>query len=130
MITTPIIMDGITYRVRTVYNTMERTFSLVEGPNAGTMLSTRRERDLLGTGYSYEMQIEADPAAADDYNAFYEAISAPVPTHEITMPYGNSTITFNAMITGGTDIYYGIIGGVKRWGGLTLTFTPVEVQRT
>lgn len=130
MQTTPIVMDGITYRVRTVYNTMERSFQLTEGPNAGNMLSTRRERDLLGTAYSYELQIEADPAYPEEYDGFYEAISAPVDSHTLTLPYGQGTITFEAMIQSGTDVYKGIMGGKKRWGNLTVVYTPIEVQRT
>lgn len=126
---TPIIMDGITYRVRVVYDTMQRNFTLLSGANAGTMLSQREERDLIGTGFSYDMNIEPDPQYIEDYDAFYQAISAPVDTHTITLPYGQTTITYEAMIEGGTDTYRGKLGNKNMFHGLRITCRYIEPQR-
>lgn len=130
MMVTPIVMDGITYRVRVVYDSMERSFELVEGPNAGTMLSGRHERDLLGTEYGYAMAVEPDPAYPEDYDSFYEALTAPVDTHQIELPYGQTTIKYEAMILRGRDTYAGHLGNKNRWRGLTVEYEPVEPQRT
>lgn len=127
---TPIVMDGVTYRVRIVYDTMRRQFSLRSGPNAGVMLSGREERDLLGTAYGYSMSVEPDPAFRQDYDDFFEAISAPVDTHQITLPYGQSTITYDAMIESGEDTFGGRLGGQNVWKGLTVYYRPIEPQRT
>ena len=124
-----ILMDGVTYRVRVVYNTLVRAFELVEGPNAGEMLSGRHERDLIGTKYTYEMGVEPDPRYQSDYDAFFEALSAPVDSHSITVPNGQSTLTFNAMIESGSDTYRGQLAGQRRWGSLTVTFKAISVQK-
>ena len=122
-------MDGTTYRVRIVYDTLIRSFELLEGVNAGEMLSGRHERDLLGTGYTYQMQVEPDPRYPTDYDAFFEAISAPVDSHTIIMPYGQTTITYEAMVESGQDTYRGIISGRTRWRGLTVQYRYIEPQR-
>lgn len=122
-------MDGTTYRVRIVYDTLIRSFELLEGVNAGEMLSGRHERDLLGTGYTYQMQVEPDPRYPTDYDAFFEAISAPVDSHTIIMPYGQSTITYEAMVESGQDTYRGIVGGRTKWRGLTVQYRYIEPQR-
>lgn len=122
-------MDGTTYRVRIVYDTLIRSFELLEGVNAGEMLSGRHERDLLGTGYTYEMQVEPDPRYPTDYDAFFEAISAPVDSHTIIMPYGQTTITYEAMVESGQDTYRGIVGGRTKWRGLTVQYRYIEPQR-
>ena len=122
-------MDGTTYRVRIVYDTLVRSFELLEGVNAGEMLSGRHERDLLGTGYTYQMQVEPDPRYPTDYDAFFEAISAPVDSHTIIMPYGQSTITYEAMVESGQDTYRGIVGGRTKWRGLTVQYRYIEPQR-
>lgn len=124
-----ILMDGKLYRVRLVYNTLERSFSLHSGENEGYMISGRHERDLLGTGYSYEMGVEPDPADPTAYDQFYDAISAPVDSHEITMPYGQSTITFQAEINSGNDTWRGRLAGINRWTGLKVKFSPISLQR-
>lgn len=127
---TRITMDGETYRVLVVYNSMERAFELREGPNAGDMLSDRHERDLLGTKFSYQLDVEPDPEFPDDYDAFFCAISAPLDSHLITLPFGQSTITFDAMIERGRDRYKGKLAGKQRWGGLSVSFVPIAPQRS
>ena len=122
-------MDGTTYRVRIVYYTLIRSFELLEGVNAGEMLSGRHERDLLGTGYTYQMQVEPDPRYPTDYDAFFEAISAPVDSHTIIMPYGQTNITYEAMVESGQDTYRGIVGGRTKWRGLTVQYRYIEPQR-
>ena len=122
-------MDGTTYRVRIVYDTLVRPFELLEGVNAGEMLSGRHERDLLGTGYTYQMQVEPDPRYPTDYDAFFEAISAPVDSHTIIMPYGQSTITYEAMVESGQDTYQGTVAGQTKWRGLTVQYRYIEPQR-
>lgn len=124
-----ILMDGVTYRVRVVFNTLVRAFELVEGPVHGDMLSGRHERDLVGTKYDYEMGVEPDPRYQSDYDAFFEAISDPVDSHSITVPNGQGTLTYQAMIERGSDTYRGRLAGQRRWGGLVVTFKAISVQK-
>ena len=125
-----ITLDGTSYRVYLVYDSLQRTAEIISGDNAGTMLSGRREYDTLGTGYTYQMQAEPDMQFPQDYNDFYSAITAPVESHEITLPFGNSTITFNAHIVSTEDIYAGQLAGTHRWKRLNVTFEYIEPQRT
>ena len=124
-----IVMDGVTYRLRVRYETMGRRFRIEDGDNAGNMLSGLYKRDLLGTCYDYAMEVEPDPAAPQDYDSFFEAISAPVPNHSITLPYGQTTITYDAMVTEGSDLYRGRLAGRERWGGLQVRFTAQKPQK-
>ncbi len=125
-----ITMDGIHYDVRVRYDTMDREFRLVEGTNAGDMLSGRHERDLVGTYYDYTLYVEPNPQNRAAYDAFYQAITAPQASHTITMPYGQETVTFEAMVSEGTDRYKGSIGGANWWAGLSVTFAAIKPQRT
>lgn len=124
-----VILDGIRYNLRVSFKTIQRTFRVADGDNAGDLLSGLYQRDLIGTYYDYSMQVEGDPADPDTYDRFYEAISAPVDSHQLTLPYGQGSITFDAMVTGGSDTYRGTIRGKKQWGGLTVEFTAIEPYR-
>lgn len=122
-------LDGTLYHVRVVFNTLEQAFELIEGPNAGDMLSGRHERDLLGTAYSYQFGVERDPAHPGDYDAFFWAISAPVDSHTVEMPNGQSTLTFDAMIQSGRHVLGARLGGRNHWTGLVVNYTPITPQR-
>lgn len=122
-------VDNVSYRVRIVYNSLVREWNLIEGPNAGDMLSGRHERDLVGTKYTYSMEIEPDPRYQTDYDALVDALSAPVASHTVTVPNGQGTLTYDAMIQSGSDTYRGQLAGQRRWGGLTVTFKAISINR-
>lgn len=124
-----IVMDGVTYRVRLIYDTRRRAFELIEGPNAGPALAGNNIYDDRGTGFSYQMAVEPDPAYMQDYYDFYEAITTPGVTHQITVPYNNTTMTYEAKIRSGSDVDKGLLSGKRVWGGLVIQYDYVSPQK-
>lgn len=124
-----LIVDGKTYRVRIVYNTLVRAFELIEGSNAGNMMSGRHERDLSGTGFSYQMQIDPDPDYPEDYDELFDLLSDPVNSHAVTVPYGQGTLTYDAEIINGRDVYEGTLSGIEQWKGMTINFRYISPQK-
>ena len=122
-------MDGRTYRVRVIFPSVKEGAKLVEGVNAGDMLSGRRERDLVGTYYSHTLSVEPDPRYPQDYDQFFDAISAPVPSHSITMPHGQGTVTYAAMVSSVEHTAKGTMAGIRRWGGMTVSFESIGPVR-
>lgn len=90
MTATRITVDNTTYRVLVEYDTLKRSFELMEGDNQGTAISGRTIRDILGTNYTYTMTVRADPDYPSDYDAFYWKISEPVDYHQIVIPCGGN----------------------------------------
>lgn len=124
-----IVIDSVCYRVRVVFESLKRSFSIVEGPNGGTSITARTIRDIVGTAYGFEMDVEPDPRYREDYDAFYEAISAPVESHMVELPYGNDTLKSEAMIVSGEDVFGGKMGGRNIWKNLRLQIQPILPQR-
>lgn len=125
-----ITMDGKTYRVRVIFPSVEETARLEDGVNAGDMLSGRRERDLVGTYYDHTLSVEPDPRYPQDYDQFFDDISAPVPSHIITMPHGQGTVTYEAMVYSARHVANGVLAGVRRWKGLQVSFQGIRPART
>ena len=125
-----IVVDGVEYRVRVVYESLSRSFSSVEGPNGGTAITARTIRDIIGTKYDYEMRVEPDLRYPEDYDAFYEVISAPVESHMVELPYGAGAQKFEMMVLSGSDAYAGRRMGRNAWKGLKVQFQPITPQRT
>lgn len=119
-------MDGITYRVRARFESLEERAYLEEGINAGTMLSGDHERDLVGTYLSHALDVEPDPRYPADYDAFYDAIISPVPSHSIVMPHGQSTVTYDAAVEEAAHTGRGVLAGVRRWAGLRVEFSSIR----
>lgn len=126
----PVIMDGITYRVRIKADPpIEESFEILEGENSLTLLSGEESPDILGTCYDHTLSVEPDPQYPGDYDSFFQAISAPVASHTITMPHGQGTITYRARVTGGSHVSRYVMAGVRRWSGLQVQFKALAPQR-
>ena len=119
-------MDGRVYRVLARFDSLDENAVLREGRNAGDMLSGDHERDLDGTYLSHALDIDPDPRYPGDYDAFYDAIISPVPSHSIVMPHGQGTVTYDAMVSEAGHRSRGALGGVRRWSGLRVEFSSIR----
>lgn len=123
----PLTIDSTTFP-HIHFTSIKRNFEVLDGENAGRLMSGEMERDIIGTYYNYSVEVDADEADPSEYDTFYQTISAPQASHSITVPYGQTTLTFNAYVTQGADeLLY--MGGSNRWGGMSFNFIAMEPQR-
>ena len=99
---------------------LKRSFRIPDGQNAGDMLSGDYERDLVGTYYDYDLVITTSDLTDNEYDALFEVLSAPVNSHMVEMPYGMSSLTFEAMIESGGDELIPMDDGTW-WGNLSVS---------
>lgn len=123
-------IDNVEYKVHVIFPTLVNSFEIREGDNSGYSQNGREIRDILGTAYSYEMDVEPNPLFPADFDALFNALSAPVPSHSVTLPFGQDTLQFDAAITEGERTYRGESAGFHRWSGLRIKFRPITPQRT
>lgn len=122
-------VDGRYYNVRIPEKGVKRSFSVTDSDKAGRVLTGRMQRDIIGTFYNYTVQLDTNSLSETEYDELYEVLSAPVDYHQITVPYGQSTLTFDAYVTSGDDTL-DIARNGKRWSGLSINFIAMEPQRT
>ena len=106
---------------------------MVEGRHAGTSLRYKKIRDLQGTAYEYQFEVEPNPSnitGTYGYDAFYEKISQPVDYHAVEIIYGQTTKSFDAYIESGTDKFFGKKNGANKFGGLVVKFISIGPVRT
>lgn len=124
-----VTLDNVQYKVRVKIRSLNRSFRIEESERSGAVKSGDYFRDIIGTYYDYEMEVEPDPSAPEDYDAFYEMISAPVESHSVVVPYGQGTMTYDAMVSTGDDTKRDKINGVTRWTGLKVKISAKKPQR-
>lgn len=125
----PITLDGVTYP-HIHFSSIKRSFSVLDGDNAGRVMTGEMERDVIGTYYNYAVEVDADDRYPAEYDAFYEIISAPTDSHEIIVPYAQTTLIFRAYVAQGQDALDFMMGKQNRWGGLSFNFIAMAPQRT
>lgn len=122
-------IDGREFNVRTARVT--RRFELREGRNAGDMMSGGRTRDLIGTYFHYTLAIDPSELDRSEYDALYERLTAAQDSHTLAVPYGQSTLTYEAYIESGADKLEAIEDDNSNdWADLVIEFRSLAPVRT
>lgn len=120
-------IDGVAYDVGV--ESVKRTAEIREGSNGGETLSGYVFRDIKGTYYHYTVVLSVVDMPVVDYDALYQVLTAPETSHEVTMPYGQSTITFDAGVYSANDVLE-LMEEENYWGSLEITMKAMKPQRT
>ena len=123
-------IDGVYYDVVIPEDGIERSFQILDDDTAGRVLSGAMHRSIIGTYYNYKITLGTSRMDKTSYDAMYEILSSPVESHVLVVPYGQSTLTFDAYITSGTDTLKEMKSAGNTWHGLTLNFIALEPQVT
>lgn len=119
-------IDGVDLRLNVTK--LEREFSVTDTENSGRLKNYDMYREIAGTFYNYTMEIEPITQYREDYDTFYQMISAPETKHRIVVPYAQKTLEFEAYVTKGKD---GLQrrNGKNLWQGLSVYFVAMSPQR-
>ena len=125
-------IDGHFFDVRIPEKGIKRSFSIADSDKAGRVLTGRMVRDIIGTFYNYTITLDTNRLNPQQYDELYEIISSPQDSHMITLPYGQTSKTFEMYITAGEDtiITTGAgTDGVNVWEGLSINVIMTEPLR-
>lgn len=122
-------VDGVAYNVIVPRDGIKRKFEVLDGPNTGRSLLGDLTRDIIGTFYNYTIEIVTKQQSREEYDRLYEVLSSPKEYHEITVPYGQVTLTFKAYVTSGEDSISYISDEETCWDGLSVNFIAMSPQR-
>ena len=124
-------IDGISYDVGEVE--VKRGAEIIYDPvTQGIMLDFSEVDDAVAVKYAYSFTIEPKNGAPDkkkQYDDFYYDITSPKSVRTVELPFGQTSIIFQAKIKAAGDVLRKSRGGENRWGGLSVTFQPVKPQR-
>ena len=121
-----ITIDGNTYDVGIIKITRKASMKTDE---IGTTMDLRKHYDVQGTYYDYDVEVATTHMNVAEYDSLYELVTQPVESHTVTLPYGQSTLTFEARTTVANDVFIRNFGGIKKWGKLKITFEALTPQR-
>lgn len=122
-------VDGVPYKVRVPAGGLKRSFKVLDGPNAGRLLTADMTRDVLGTFYNYNLSVIRDGSDLEEYDRLYEVLSAPVDYHIVTLPYGQDMMTFHSYVTAGEDRLLRRKDDKSYWEGLSIDFIAMGPAR-
>ena len=125
-----ITVDGIEYGIRFQPGGLKRKAEIKDGPNGGQSRAGTQIHDTIGTYFHYQLELTRDADNVTEYDALYEVLTDPaVRDHTFILPYGQSTIEFEAFVTDVQDGLKKRRDGVNKWGPMVVDITMTAPYR-
>lgn len=121
-----ITIDSNTYDVGIIKITRKATQKI---ESLGTTMDLHKHYDVQGTYYDYEVELATKKLSLSDYDNLYELLTTPQESHTVTLPYGQSTLTFTARVSVANDSLVQSFTNFKKWGTLKVTFEALTPQK-
>ena len=121
-----ITIDNNTYNVGIIKVTRKASQKI---ESLGVTLDLRKHYDIKGTYYDYDVEVATQHMNVADYDSLYEILTTPQESHTVTLPYGQSTLTFEARISVASDVLVKSYTTFKKWGTLRITFEALTPQK-
>lgn len=121
------IIDGVGFNVNVT--NLKRNGKVQDTGSSGRVNSGLMHREIIGTYYNYTMELEQALENIEEYDRLYYALTAPVDSHILVIPYGQSTLTFTMYVTKVSDQLTFLNDDIRRWSGLEIEFTAMAKVR-
>lgn len=122
------MMNGVSYDGLFVTK-LARVCSVLDGDNAGRLLNGSMVRDIIGSFFSYEMEIDSRVCEKSVYDRFYEQVTrTDVDSHLCRFAYGQDFIRLQMYVAEVEDELILADDDGNRWGNLKIKF--VSMYRT
>lgn len=121
-----VVIDGNEFEIGIIKITRRASFSQ---ESLGITMDLKKHYDVRGTYYDYDVEFFTKNMNVVDYDNLYELLTLPQESHTVTLPYGQSTITFEAKVTVAQDDLLFKYTPKTKWGGIKVTFEALEPQK-
>lgn len=119
-------IDGTNYDVGIIKITRK---AQMQQESLGTTMDLRKHYDVKGTYYDYEVEFYTKYMDVASYDTLYEVLTTPQESHTVILPYGQSTLTFEAKVSLSTDSLLFKNTQKTKWGGFKVTFEALTPQK-
>lgn len=122
-------INGQSFDVTVAISAVEETFSVLDGENAGRVMSGRMIRDIIGTYIGHKLTF-FNGKSNEDFDALWNYLISHSVDDYVTLDAsdGQSSISYQAYYTSGTRKLRSVLGGVNYWDELEVNFIPMDAQ--
>lgn len=122
-------INGKYYNV--AIKSLKTTANITDGDNAGRSVGSGiMIRDIIGTYIQVVMELQMKAYDLAEFSALVKVLRQPVESLTFSVADLDGSMTFAAYVSKVEYEYQGMIGGVRRWDGLKVTFTPMAPNIT
>lgn len=122
-------INGVEFDVTVAISDLEETFDVLDGENAGRVLSGRMVRDIIGTYIKHQVTF-FNGKSNKDFDALWNYLVAHSVDDSVLVELadGQSTISYEAYYTKGSRKLLKRENNVNYWDQIQVGFVPMDAQ--
>lgn len=125
-------LNGITFDADVAISKCNRYFNVLDGENAGRVMTGRMVRDVIGTYLGHKVTVFRRGDNQKGLDAFWDYLYAHSVDDSVQLEAadGQTTIAYEAYYTSASQDIEKVENGVNYWGEIEINFIPIEAQVT
>ena len=125
-------LNGVEFDAEVAISAYNRNFNVLDGDNAGRVMTGRMVRDIIGTYIGHKVKVFRRGDNYKGLDDFWDYLVAHSVDDSVMLEAadGQSTIAYEAYYTSGSQDIENVVNGVNYWGEIEINFIPMEAQVT
>lgn len=122
-------INGQSFDVAVAISDIEETFNVLDGSNAGRVMSGRMIRDVIGTYIGHKITFFNGKNNAD-FDALWDYLIAHSVDDYVNLEAadGQTSLSYQAYYTSGTRSLRSAADGTNVWDEIEINFVPMDAQ--
>nr|DAJ43866.1 MAG TPA: hypothetical protein [Caudoviricetes sp.] len=122
-------INGQSFDVTVAISDIEETFNVLDGSNAGRVMSGRMIRDVIGTYIGHKITFFNGKNNAD-FDALWDYLIAHSVDDYVNLEAadGQTSLSYQAYYTSGTRSLRSAADGTNVWDEIEINFVPMDAQ--
>lgn len=122
-------INGQAFDVTVAISDIEETFNVLDGENAGRVMTGRMVRDIIGTYIGHKVTF-FNGKHDRDFDALWDYLVAHSVDDSVQLEAadGQKSISYEAYYTSGTRKLKNAADGVNIWDEIEINFVPMDAQ--
>ena len=122
-------INGQSFDVTVAISDIEETFNVLDGSNAGRVMSGRMIRDVIGTYIGHKITFFNGKSNAD-FDALWDYLIAHSVDDYVNLEAadGQTSLSYQAYYTSGTRSLRSAADGTNVWDEIEINFIPMDAQ--
>lgn len=125
-------LNGVEFDADVAISSYNRNFNVLDGENAGRVMTGRMVRDIIGTYIGHKVKVFRRGDNYEGLDAFWDFLVTHSVDDSVMLEAadGQTTISYEAYYTSASQDIEMVVNGVNYWGELEVNFIPMEAQVT
>lgn len=123
-------LNGIEFDADVAISKYNRNFSVLDGQNAGRVMTGRMVRDIIGTYIGNKITVFRRGDNHKGLDDFWDYLVAHSIDDSVMLEAadGQTTISYEAYYTSASQDIEKVDGGINYWGEIEINFVPMDAQ--